>query len=60
MIEADKRKAQENSAKPRPMASVSPQQGESPLSHANAFANGLTPELQKQLWKEMQDAKKGF
>lgn len=58
--EADKRKAQENSAKPRPMASVSPQQGESPLSHANAFANGLTPELQKQLWKEMQDAKKGF
>lgn len=48
-----------NAAKPRPLASVSPQQGDSPLSRANAFANGLTPELQKQLYKEMVDAQKG-
>jgi hypothetical protein len=35
------------------MASISPQQGDSPLTKANAFANGeLTPELKAQLWKE--------
>lgn len=56
--EADRALAQKNAAKPRPLASVSPQQGDSPLSHANAFANGLTPELQKNLWKEMQDIRK--
>lgn len=49
----DKIQAQKNAAKPRPLASVAPQQGDSPLSRANAFANGLTPELQKQLLKEM-------
>lgn len=54
----EKAKAQENAAKPRPMNSVSPQQGDSPLSMANAFANGLTPDLKKQLWKEMQNASK--
>jgi len=46
-------KVQANNAKPRPLSSVSPQQGESPLSRANAFAEGLTPDLQKQLWQEM-------
>jgi outer membrane biosynthesis protein TonB len=54
----DRERAQANSAKPRPLASVSPQQGDSPLSHANAFANGLTPELQSQLRKEMAEARK--
>jgi len=54
----DRAKAQENISKPRPSNSVSPQQGDSPLSMANAFANGLTPELKKQLWKEMQEASK--
>jgi len=48
--------AQRNAAKPRPLVSVSPQQGESPLSRANAFANGLTDDLKKQLFKEMEDA----
>lgn len=48
--------AQRNAAKPRPLASVSPQQGDSPLSRANAFANGLTEDLKKQLFKEMEDA----
>ena len=55
---ADKATAQRNAAKPRPLNSVSPQQGESPLSHANAFANGLTEDLKKQLYKEMQESRK--
>ncbi len=54
----DREKAQSNAAKPRPLTSVSPQQGDSPLSRANAFANGLTPELSEQLWKEMNEARK--
>ena len=37
---------------------MSPQQGDSPLSRANAFANGLTPELRVQLIKEMEEARK--
>ena len=58
LIEADRALVQKNAAKPRPMASISPQQGDSPLSKANAFANGLTDDLKNQLWKEMtQDAK---
>jgi hypothetical protein len=54
----EKAKVQANAIKPRPLASLSPQQGESPLSKANAFAQGLTPELAKQLWKETKDAMK--
>ena len=54
----DRAAAQKNAMKPRPMVSVSPQQGESPLSRANAFANGLTDELREQLWREMNDARK--
>lgn len=52
----DRATAEQNAAKPRPLASVSPQQGEGPLTRANAFANGLTPELKAQLRKEMADA----
>jgi hypothetical protein len=54
----DKIIAQKNATKPRVTASVSPQTGETPLSKANAFANGLTPELQRTLRKEMEDARK--
>jgi CRISPR/Cas system-associated protein Cas5 (RAMP superfamily) len=54
----DKELAVANSHKPRPLASVSPQQGESPLQRANAFANGLTPELREQLLKEMRDVRR--
>lgn len=54
----EKMKAIKNSQKPRPLASVAPQQGDSPLSKANAFANGLTPELKAQMLKEMADARK--
>lgn len=55
---ADRALAQKNAAKPRPLVSMSSQQGDSPLSHANAFANGLTPELQKQLQREMMEARR--
>jgi len=54
----DKALVKKNMAKPRPMASLSPQQGDTPLSNANAFANGLTDELKKSIWKEMQEIKK--
>lgn len=50
--------AKKNAAKPRPLASVNPQQGDSPLSKANAFANGLTPELRQQMLAEMNAARK--
>lgn len=52
----DKDRAQRNASKPRPLTSISPQQGDSPMARANAFANGLTPTLAKQLNKEMEDA----
>ncbi len=56
---ADKEMARKNAAKPRPMASISPQQGDSPLTKANAFATGeLTPELKAQLWKETNQYRK--
>ncbi len=57
---ADKAQAQKNAAKPKSVASVSPQQGDSPLSNASAFANGLTEDLKKQMIKEMQEARKGI
>lgn len=52
------RKLQANAKKPR-----SPQEaeaGSSPLHEANAFANGLTPELQQRLWKEMEECASRF
>lgn len=53
----DRAKAESNVAKPRPLTSMSPQQGEGPLSKANAFAGGLTKELKEQLLKEMHEAR---
>jgi len=58
--ESDIRRIQTNAAKPKPMVSINPQQGESALSKANAFANGLTSELKDQLYKEMQAARRNF
>lgn len=58
--EADKQRAAVNAAKPRPLTSVSPQQGDSPLSRANAFAEGLTDDLKVQLRKEMEEARRGY
>jgi len=57
--ESDVLRAKINAAKPRPLTSVNPQQGDSPLSKANAFANGLTSELKEQLRNEMNAARKG-
>jgi hypothetical protein len=59
-ITVEKEMAKKNLAKPRPLTSVSPQQGDSPISRANAFANGLTKELQEQMWKEMSQARKDY
>jgi len=58
--ESDIKRIQTNAAKPKPMVSINPQQGESALSQANAFANGLTPELKDQLYKEMQAARRNY
>jgi len=58
---ADERtRAEDNMKKPRPLTSVAPQQGEGPLSRANAFASGLTEELKAQLRKEMSEARKNY
>lgn len=59
-FQQDKAAIQRNAAKPKPMASLNPQKGDGPLSQANAFANGLTDDLRKQMMKEMNDARKGY
>ncbi|HZW61479.1 MAG TPA: hypothetical protein VFF04_04610 [Candidatus Babeliales bacterium] len=56
----DRERAQRNAAKPKPLTSINAQQGDSPLSRANAFANGLTDELKTQLRKEMELARKNI
>jgi len=53
--EKSKEKVNQNVSKPRTVTSISPQQAESPLSRANAFAEGLTDSVKEQVWKEMQD-----
>lgn len=59
-FDKDKVIARKNSSKPRPLASVSPQQGDTPLSKANAFASGaLSKEVKNQHYKEMLEAMKG-
>lgn len=58
--EMDKQRVQQNAAKPKPLASINAQQGQGALSQANAFANGLTKELQAQLIKEMAESRRGF
>lgn len=56
----DRAKVQANTAKPRPVASIAPQTGDSPLSRANAFDQGLTDELRTQLIKEMEAARRSL
>lgn len=51
-----KQVVQKNLSKPRPVTSVNVQQGDSPLSRANAFEQGLSEELKAQLHREMVDA----
>lgn len=58
--ERNKIVAKNNSAKPKPLASISPQQSDSPLSKANAFANmPLSKDIKDQLHREMIAAMKG-
>lgn len=52
----NKERIDANLSKPRALASIAPQQADSPLSRVNAFEKGLTQDLQQQLWKEMQEA----
>jgi hypothetical protein len=59
-FQQDRDLALKNAAKPKPLASVSPQQGDSPLSRANAFANGLTEDLKIQLRKEMEESRRNL
>lgn len=57
--ERDYMKAIKNVNKPKPLASVNPQQGDSPLSKANAFANGeFTQEMKEKLRREMFESRK--
>lgn len=59
IVDHDRARALRNAAKPKPLASVNPQQGDSPLSKANAFANGeLTPEMKEQFRREMAYSRK--
>ncbi len=51
--------ANKNQAKPRSSNTVSPQHGGSPLNKANMFANGLTKELQQQLYEDMLNKSRG-
>jgi hypothetical protein len=57
-VAKNKQRALDNSKKPVSVQSVTKQS--SAIGNVSTFENGLTPELQKQLWKEMQEAKKGY
>lgn len=57
---ANKNRVAANYTKPRPASSLSPQQGQSPLSRANAFSEGLTDDLRKELLKEMQSSRLNY
>jgi len=57
-FQKDKVIASKNAAKPRPLTSIAPTQADTPLSRANAFADGLTDDLAKQLRQEMFQAMK--
>ena len=52
----EKKKALENAQKPLSVNTVTKQ---SAIGNAHAFENGLTPDLKKQLWADMQKAMKG-
>lgn len=49
----DKAIMAKNAAKPRSAAAAAPQVGSTPMSQANMFANGMTEEVKKALYKEM-------
>jgi len=49
----DINKIKSNASKPRSSAAVAPQQGDSPLSMASEFSDGLTDDLKKKLYQDM-------
>jgi hypothetical protein len=49
----NRQRAMDNSRKPLPVSAAKPS---TPLESANAYSNGLTPEVKKQLFAEMQAA----
>jgi hypothetical protein len=53
----EKERALKNSQKPLSVNSVTKS---SAIGNAHLFENGLTPELKKSLWEEMERARKGF
>ncbi len=53
----EKQKAIANSQKP---VSVNAVTKSSAIGNAHMFENGLTPELKKSLWDEMERARKGY
>ena len=55
----DRDRALKNAAKPRPVSSVGPQGGNSPLSQVNAFID-LTDDIKAQYRKEMEDARRNM
>jgi hypothetical protein len=55
-FEKDRERAQHNANKPKSLQSINSNNNSapgSPINHANAFAEGLTEDHKKQLWKEM-------
>ena len=57
--DAEKAQADENLAKPTPVASIASRKGTTPLSQANAFADGkVSKELANQLYREMLEARR--
>lgn len=55
-FEKDRERAQHNASKPKSLQSINSNTSSapgSPINHANAFAEGLTDDVKKQLWKEM-------
>lgn len=56
--EYTKQRVQSNAVRPKTATSISAQRPSSGLQQADAFARGLTPDLQKQLYREMLDAMK--
>ena len=53
VINPDIQRAQINSTKPRPVTSVSPQRGDSPLSHANAFSGDMSEADKRKIYANM-------
>jgi hypothetical protein len=57
----ERKRMQENANKPRlSPAAISTQSGDTPLSKANMFSEGLTPQLQEQLRREMSQSRRGY